>query len=380
MDRTDKEHREEMLNIRSFYLRLLSKIWIIPLAAVIGALAALGIYTLVTVTFGPQKTYRSESRLYISFAYDEKKGTLVDWYNAYTWDNLLLPTDDILNPMIEELGKEGIVIVSDDGPAEDFGDEIVITRQELLDAITAEIPSDVRIMLLSTEYTDKDTSDAIMRAAVKSMEHYGRINDAFDSIKVLGTTEAKLVVYSDRSIVAAVFGALACVCVVILIMLMISALDDSIYVPEDAERRYDLPVLGVTFGKGSKGLFRNELIAACNKVFAGKTQIAVISVDSIKDDSKSAKDCEILVNSLGKDISDLGIKLNPLSVPGKVLDNYRKIGTSDGVILCVPYKKNCGTMAEHIIAQLHKHECPVLGIVLVRANEKFMNKYYRISK
>ncbi len=375
MDRTDKDHREEKLNIRGFYLRLLKKIWIIPLAGIIGALIGLGIYTLVTVTFGPQKTYRGEARLYISFAYNEKTGSLVDWYNAYTWDKLLLPTDDILIPIIEDLKKQGIEIVADGGPAEIIGDKKVITREELLDSIiTAEIPSDIRIMLLSAEYTDKVTADAILSAAVKSMEHYGRTNEAFDSIKLLGTTEAKPVVYTDRSVVAAVFGAVLCVIATILAMLLLAALNDAIYVPEDAEARYGIPVLGVTFDKNIDGFFRNELMAACNKFLAGATEVAVISTDSLEDESKSSKDCDMIKQVYS------GVKFIPLSVPGKVLDNYRKIGTADGVILCVPYGVSNGTMTEHIITQLKKHECPVLGIVISRADYKFMRRYYRIAK
>ncbi len=375
MDRTDKDHREEKLNLRGFYLRLLKKIWIIPLAGIIGALIGLGIYTLVTVTFGPQKTYRGEARLYISFAYNEKTGSLVDWYNAYTWDKLLLPTDDILIPIIEDLKKQGIEIVADGGPAEIIGDKKVITREELLDSIiTAEIPSDIRIMLLSAEYTDKVTADAILSAAVKSMEHYGRTNEAFDSIKLLGTTEAKPVVYTDRSVVAAVFGAVLCVIATILAMLLLAALNDAIYVPEDAEARYGIPVLGVTFDKNIDGFFRNELMAACNKFLAGATEVAVISSDSLEDESKSSKDCDMIKQVYS------GAKFIPLSVPGKVLDNYRKIGTADGVILCVPYGVSNGTMTEHIITQLKKHECPVLGIVISRADYKFMRRYYRIAK
>ena len=119
MERGSKGHLDESLNLRSFYLRLLRKIWIIPVAALVGALLAAGLYTLVTVTFGPAKTYKAVARLYISFAYDENKGSLVDYYNAYTWDKELLPTDDILNPIISELENDQIFVVGDDGASSD---------------------------------------------------------------------------------------------------------------------------------------------------------------------------------------------------------------------------------------------------------------------
>ena len=53
MDTNKVKYTDETLNLRSFYLRLLKKIWILPVAALIGAILAGGIYYLVTVTFGP---------------------------------------------------------------------------------------------------------------------------------------------------------------------------------------------------------------------------------------------------------------------------------------------------------------------------------------
>lgn len=388
MDRSDKGHMEEKLNLRSFYLRLLGKIWIIPVAALLGALLAGGIYTLVTVTFGPVRTYKGEARLYISFAYDENKGTLVDYYNGYTWNNMLVPTDDILNPIISELESQ----------------QIFLSKDELLSSINADIPSDVRIMLLSAENKDKDLADAILLASVKSMESYGANNSAFDSIKTLSIDKARLVTYTDRSFAAICFGALAGAVIVLLVELFADALDDAIYVPEDIRKRYGIDSLGVLFGKGSTGshkesdeIYKNELIAACKDRFGGKTEVVVISTDSINGEDNSVNDCGTLQTILGIkgkndkesaadsyvdsiDISRQWPRLVPMSVPGKVLDNYRKIGTCDGVILCVPYGVKNGAMTEHVIAQLRKHDCPVLGIVLARANKKFIDRYYGYGK
>ena len=63
MSRDENEHRSEMLNLRSFYLRLIHRIWIIPAAVLAGALIGGGIYFLATVTFGPAKSYSAESKL-----------------------------------------------------------------------------------------------------------------------------------------------------------------------------------------------------------------------------------------------------------------------------------------------------------------------------
>ena len=159
------------LNLRSFYLRLIRKIWIIPVSAIIGALLAGGLYTLVTVTYGPQKSYATESKLYIKFAYDEKAGTQVDFYNAFTW-NLLVSSDDILPETMNCLEKAGV-------------SKEEISEQEVIDSVTAEIPSDVRLLLITVKNNSKDHTDLITNAIDESLEKYGISNEAFDSIKLI---------------------------------------------------------------------------------------------------------------------------------------------------------------------------------------------------
>ena len=82
---------------------------------------------------------------------------------------------------------------------------------------------------------------------------------------------------------------------------------------------------------------------------------------------------------MGAVLDDNNIQLIPMAVPGTVLDNYRKIGTCDGVILCVPYGVKSGAMTEHVLAQLKKHDCPVLGLVLTRADKTFLYRYYGLT-
>ena len=377
MERSSRGHMEEAVNLKSFYLRLVKRIWILPLAALVGGVLGVLIYSLATGVFGPSKTYKSEAKLYLNFAYNENTGTLVDYYNAYTW-NTLLPTDAILEPIVNGLSESGISVTDESSEASVAGSR-TISRDELIAALNADIPSDVRVMVLTAECADKELADAIIKAAVRSMENYGNTNTAFDSIQRLSIDNARLVTYTDRTFVAAIFGAV-CGCVfAVLTLLLLEAMDDAVYCPEDCEKRYKLPAIGVLFAQ-EDAFFRNELKAAYDKIVNGAGEVAVISTDSVDDAKKSEKDLESLKSALGKEEAGDGTKLVAMAVPGSVLDNYRKIGTCDGVILCVPYGKRNGAMAEHIIAQLKKHECPVLGIVLVRASKSFLYSYYGIKR
>ena len=363
-ERTDRGHMNEKLNLRSFYLRLLRKIWLIPLAGIIGAGLALGIYTLVTVTFGPARSYQTRSQFYIKFAYDENAGTLVDHYNAYTW-NSLMSSNEVLDKIMEGL---------DEG----------LSREYVVNTITAEIPSDVRVLLVTVKDNNKDLTDAITTAVIASLESYGKTNEAFDSIKLLNSEEPQLVTYTDRSTVAAVFGLCIGIFVAILALLLLDALDDAVYVPEDLEERCGLPLIGVLFKNEDKAVaaaevFKVDLIATGKTLTEGATELLFISADSIRDEKHSEEDLQSFKKALGSKCPEAVNTMRAISIPGKVLDNYRKIATCDGVILAVPYGKRCGSMVEHTIAQLKKHGCRIVGVVLTRADLKFMKTYYRLK-
>lgn len=368
MERADKGHMNETLNLRSFYLRLLKKLWLIPLAGIICALLFLGVYTLVTVTFGPARSYQTTSQFYIKFAYDENARSQVDSYNAYTW-NSLMSTDEILDVIMKELQGMGYDSLS--------GSDVV-------NDITAEIPSDVRVLLLTVKDNDRERAQAVTDAAVKSLISYGETNDAFDSIKLLNSEKAELVTYTDRSAVAAIFGLVVGLVGAVLVLMLLDAIDDAVYVPEDCETRYGLPVLGVLFKGSDKNniadeIFRNDLIATCRKYSEGVSDMIFISVDSVQNERHSEEDMDSLLKALGSKCPEVIRDMTAISSPGRVLDNYRKIATSGGVILAVPYGKKCRSMAEHTIGQLRKHGCRIVGVLLTRADRNFMKKYYRIK-
>jgi capsular polysaccharide biosynthesis protein len=370
MDRTDKGHMNEKLNLRSFYLRLLKKLWLIPLAGIICGLVALGIYTLVTVTFGPAKSYQSTSNLYIKFAYDENGKTQVDSYNAYTWDHQVMEFDVVFDKIIENLEAQGYS---------------GLDKKQVLEDITAEIPSDVRVLQVTVKDNDRELADAITTAVIGALENFGTVDEAFVSIKLMNSNKAELVTYTDRSLVAAAFGAVVGIVAMLFILLLLDAIDDAVYVPEDAEERYNLPVLGVLFKDSDKAedsdeIFKNDLIATTRTITAGANDYIFLSADSLQDDSRSKEDLEAFKKALGSKLPENVENIQPISAPGRVLDNYRKISSCGGVILSVPYGVRCGSLVDHTISQLKKHGCRVVGVLLTRCDRRFLKRYYRISK
>lgn len=376
----DTGHRNENLNIKSFYGRLLSKIWIIPLAALFGALLGFGIYFAVTVVYAPARSYETSSMLYLVFAQDET-GEVYDYYNGYTW-NQLMATDEIINTTMDNLKKMGIAELAS-GSKTQGSVEGGVTKDEVIASTTASVPSDLRYLVITIDNTDKDLAQAILIATDESLIAYGDKRAEFTSIKLeRQDDEATLTTITNRTGVAAAFGAAVAVVLVIIALMLIDALDDAIYVPEDAERRYHLPVLGMLPKDGQilPNRFKNELVASFQKMIGNRQSVALLSIKDSEGKGNSQKITlalkDIVKGSL--DLNKTGIEAMPL--PGATLDSFRQISECDGVILAIAAADKGGAYTEHVISQLHKHDCPVIGIIMTDADMKFIKWYYSLSK
>ncbi|RKM54244.1 hypothetical protein D6853_13515 [Butyrivibrio sp. X503] len=371
MDRNKNKYMDETLNLKSFYLRFLKKIWLIPVAALIGALIGAGIYYLVTVAFGAERQYEAQTNFYLTYspeAYitNENGGTMIDYYNSYSWSKLVLPSYDVLDETMKILEAEGVDV----------------TKEEVEASVSADVPSDYRFLVITVKNTDKELINKITDAIIENLKNFPNVSvmHAVDSIDVISRSDIYLEKVDNRIVTATIFGAALAALLAFLIVLLLDAVDDSVYVPEECERRYGIPVLGVVSDKGNIcGMLKNELTETFEKYVSKAENAFFISTDSMEDYERSGKDLDVLKNVLGNGRSDSVSKLTPMEVPGKELENYRKINASDGVVIGIPMGKKNGAMIEHIISQLKKHDCPVLGTVIVRADEKFIKRYYGIK-
>ncbi len=363
MARNKENYDNEIVNLRAFYLRLLRKVWLIPLAAVIGAVIGGIIYFLATVVYAPARNYKADSTLYIYFAYDEDKGSQVDYYNAYTWNTLIKTDEDVIGVVMDNLGAMGY---TDDRFAKD----------KVVAALSADIPSDVRVMILTVTAPDKESCEAILAAADNALVMYGESNTAFKQIKLLGKTEAGLEVITDRTVTAVILGAVCAVILMMLIELLIESMDDAIYVPEDAEKRYGLPVLGVMTTQGeTPAFFRNEILALSEKYLHDASRVAVLSVDDRNDDTMAAAATERMKEIVGNNFGKLGIELIPMASPSIDAESVKKLDPVDGAVIMVSMGKRNGAMTQHMISLLRKLNCPVMGIVLTDADKNFLINY-----
>lgn len=393
MDTNKVKYTDETLNLRSFYLRFLKKIWILPVAALIGAILAGGIYYLVTVTFGPERRYEAQARFYLTYSDDAyirnaEGERVLDWYNGATWTNFIFNDHDFLLELVKTMKEEGVdisqermkVLEAAGGPdisnqlqaLEEVGVDVI--KDESRINVKGDIISNERFLLVTINETDKELVEKMTDAFVKSLESYPTYNasKAFESIVCTSKSDVYLEKADNRIVVAIIFGAIIAAVLAFLAILLIDAVDEAIYVPEECEKRYGIRVLGTVFqGNEACDLLRGELAKLYDKYVADKENIVLISSDSADNASFSEKDLESVKKTLGSEYDNKLSKVKAISAS--------EIGAADGAILAVPYGKKNAAMTEHLISQLKKIECPVLGIVFTRADLKFIKRYYGIK-
>lgn len=254
------KYGKEPLNTRLFVLRLLKKIPVIMLAAILGALLVGGPYFLVKVTFGPAKEYEAVTDFYIDYAL-QADGTPHTYINFATWDQLLKDdvfTDRILSYM-SETEKESAEAAEGEGvestaertsAAEEMEKSAGVTKEELRGYLSATVLSDTRIATTTVTTNDPDLTMKIERALVQAMLAFGEEQKEIAEIRILQEPEeASLVAADVRTFRACMVGAVLFVFAVVLYLCLYYALDEGISVPEIFERRYGIPMLGTIHGK-----------------------------------------------------------------------------------------------------------------------------------
>lgn len=261
------KYGKEPLNTRLFVLRLLKKVPVILLAALLGAVCVGGPYFLTKVTFGPAKEYEAVTDFYIDYAVKED-GTQHTYINFATWDQLLKDdvfTDRILIHMAGE-GAFADEESAQSAPLCDVEKAAGITKQELCGYLFADVLSDTRIVTTTVTTNDPALTMKIEKALVQAMFDFGEQQREIAELRILQEpAEASLVVADVRTFRACMVGVVSFVFVTVLYLCLYFALDEGIHIPEIFERRFGIPMLGTIQSK--------ELPALAGKLLTEKPAI-----------------------------------------------------------------------------------------------------------
>ena len=162
--------------------------------------------------------YKAVSKLYISFDHDEN-GEVYQYYNGYTWNDLL-DSDPIVDLVMKELpGYE---------------------KSDVRESTTAEILSDIRLLTITVRGDNEKFVREIRNAVENGLKEFAKNSDELEEIKVLRSTVPERVYWDNRTTSACVIGAAALGVLALFIIGFHYVMDESMYVQEDVEKKYKM--------------------------------------------------------------------------------------------------------------------------------------------
>lgn len=372
------EKNEEYLNrgmdLKRLMLYLQKRIWLVIVLAILGATCGGIIYQVVRSMKMPVE-YKAVSKLYISFGHDEN-GEVYQYYNGYTWNDLL-DTDPILDLIMMKLpGYE---------------------KEQVREATTAEILSDIRLLTITVMGEDEKFVREIRDAVENGLREYARDSKELDQIKVIRSGAPERVYWDDRTTSACVTGAVILGVLMLLGIGFTYVLDESVYVQEDIEKKYHCKALGI-LTRNQKGLqpYARELKANLHYILGEKKSFAILDMADHADTRRL--ELERLLNSEGLEAysgngheddnfswnipkEDTTVKKSEwdiLAVNGNILaeEECRQMREAGGVILLLPFGTDMGRKTARILSFLKNQDCKVLGMIIAQADEEFLNRYF----
>ena len=373
------EKNEEYLNrgmdLKRLVLYLQKRIWLAVILAVLGATCGGVIYQVARSVKMPVE-YEAVSKLYISFGHDEN-GEVYQYYNGYTWNDLL-DTDPILDLVMQELpGYE---------------------REKVMEATTAEILSDIRLLTVRVRGEDEKFVREIKSALESGLREYARDSEELDQIKVIRSGVPERVYWDDRTTAACVAGGVLLGVISLIVIGFHYVLDESIYVQEDIEKKYHCKALGI-LTRNQKGLqpYARELKANIHYTLGDKRTFAILDMadhaDTRRLEIERLLDREGLEAYSSSGYEEVGLnwsvpkeedesgkssEWDVLAFNANVLseDECRQIREAGGVMLLLPFGTDTGRKTARILSFLKNQDCKVLGMIIAQADEEFLNRYY----
>ena len=371
----NEEYRNREMDLKRLVLFFQKKLWLVIMLVILGATAGGILYQMLHSMKMPVE-YQAVSKLYISFGHDES-GEVYQYYNGYTWNDLL-DTDPIMDLVMMYLpGYE---------------------KEQVMEATTAEILSDIRLLTITVRGEEEKFVREISRATENGLKEFGRESEELEQIKVIRSGVPQRVYWDDRTSAACITGAVILGVISLLVIGFNYALDEAVYVQEDIEKRYGVKALGI-LTRSQKGLepYARGLKANIRYAVGEKKAFAVVDMDNHAD--LRGRELERILNREAMEVfggghtreeEDFGWnfakeeeqlpegewKVTAFGENVLSEEECRQLREIGGVILLLPFGVDVGRKTSRILSLLKNQDCPVIGMVVAQADEEFLNRYY----
>lgn len=324
------KYARETVDYRLTFLRLLKKIWLLPVSALAGCVVIGSIYYMSKLCFGNGRTYQTETMYYIDYAASVSED-INYYFNQKTWGEII--TTDFFTE--RELA----------------GTDNAFTKEEILSSTYAGVESDVRYLYTRCTTTSPEKSKLLDSALQKAVLEFSQEHKEINSITVEKNNTKD--VSKIRILTAAILGACVGLFVCIVIWVTAAVTDTSVYLPSTLERRYKRRALGAPS--------MPEFAANCKLLLAEKPGVWVVPADG----ETSIEGLDLSVNYMPCD--------NPIAKP----ETAGLLKDATCVIVVVKAGAHNGKRLERTLEELTRLGAIVSAFVLVDEDTKLIERYYR---
>lgn len=323
----------EPADLKLLAIRFSKKIWMVLVAALIGAVTCGTAYFLIHVVLAPEPEYVANSMLYVDFVQGEGEAPKYYTFNTAGWSGFV-KTDEILDKAMSYMSDE---IQQADYLKTDEKAAMISTpidKEEMRASVDANVDADYRVIDLLVTNTNPDRAVVIAHSVEKAFEDFAGEMREIEKIRVMtSAVTAKQILVDTATYRAVIWGAILAAVFVLFVMLIHVILDDSIYVPITFERRYGIPMLG----NDLEEIKRNTALLCAN-----------------------------------------GEKVTHITIGKGLIGNAElaHVKPGDSVILDIAAGAHNGKIIEHAISQLQKLDCRIVAAMLINADEKLLKAYY----
>ncbi|MBR5970427.1 MAG: hypothetical protein IK016_08815 [Lachnospiraceae bacterium] len=381
MTEEKRQLMRERVNLRVFYLRLLKQLWILPVAALAGAVCGFLLYLGVTKLTQPL-LYEAVAKIYVHYRENAQQELIYNNYNSSTWRDLLetevvqqhLTEEDVI-AKAEEAFRSNI---SSDADMQLLLEQAPAPRLDLRhedeESVDVSVYSDVRILHVTGVSRTAETAAYRAMLYAEALMRYAEEDEVIRNTEVLGYTTPVPRIYPERRLIAAITGAILGALIAFFILRIRFILNNAIYVPEDANRRYGIPVLAVLPREGQgiesyPAQLKQELSLHIKELQTiGKKWLILRAQDT--DVTNSVPAVADVLRKYADDTIEDDVILSEKSTA--------EVKTADVVLLEVRSGARLGEMYEHLIAEAAAGGNPVKGIILTGADNSFLKQYYRM--
>lgn len=383
------KYGNEPADLKLLLIYIIKRVRFIVYFMLIGAIIFASAYYLKTFVLIEEKEYVATGELYLVYADDVRLDNV--YINDYTWQTLV-QTDKAIAYAMERIDSS-------------------VSEAYLKEVVSAGLVSDVRFVTLKVTTNDPDLSVEIAQAFQGAIKELGEEMVDIESVTVFTEADSAVeVTADDRTFRMACTGAVIGILLSFFGIILQYVFDDSIYVINQFERRFGIPVIGICLRTKGNENSRENLVGrkrkidpsrlwgqqaikvnfrtftkGCKRIVVADTSLKEKNdypFELIKDAKQQLEQDELLAIAMGERKEEDAfftaedytlIKTASINVDAEVVT---ECATADGVILLVQTGAHNGKLLERAIDLLIKQGCNIVGALLYDGDASLLKMYY----